>query len=503
VTAAASGKQDVAPPAGTEEAFVEKWTCDVCKSRTFDTYEDASQHEISCKILHDAKKKKEQEGSLFPWENPDAQPQTKEEADPPKRKRRKKKASTHDQELHETAGALTNLALTTNATTSNPPSSSMQMALPSAAAPPHGRHPTLTLIPSANRSNVLSQYNHMLVRNIEFFYPSSSHLDYDNLSGSMNGSLMSQNRLGLRCIHCKDSRVHVTTAAFFPRTIGSIASGLGTIGTRHFGWGKCPFVNPELVQDMVEAKKTSSNETRARGKMGLDAYCRDLASRCGVYDDELSGICWEEGTIPIDEIPVPELPSITSSSNNMETDRDAVAALLAGMKSSTNIEKRSFIPTTTEHFWECNGCRTVPLEFRAKGSVVFSVNEPSNDQVARHLQICNGNKPLVIPTHATIAPFYGEQVPPIKVSWDSGREYSSSSSLVHTAASVAPSSGRSTRRRSTSSSNVSSEKSSNVSVKSGTEEGLLCSEDDKEFTTDVSSNVVLSSSTFLFLCSVR
>ena len=89
----------------------------------------------------------------------------------------------------------------------------------------------------------------------------------------------SQNRLGLRCIHCKDSRVHVTAAAFFTRTIGSIASGLGTIGTRHFGWGKCPFVNPELVQDMVEAKKTSSSETRARGKMGLDAYCRDLASR--------------------------------------------------------------------------------------------------------------------------------------------------------------------------------------------------------------------------------
>jgi hypothetical protein len=440
---------------------------------------------------------------LFPWEDPDAQQQTKEEADPPKRKRRKKKASTHDQELHETAGALTNLALTTNTTTSNASLSSIRMALPSAAAPPHGRHPTLTLIPSANRSNVLSEYNHMLVRNIEFFYPASSHLDYDNLSGSMNGSLMSQNRLGLRCIHCKDSRVHVTAAAFFPRTIGSIASGLGTIGTRHFGWGKCPFVNPELVQDMVEAKKTSSNETRARGKMGLDVYCRDLASRYGVYDDELSGICWEEGTIPIDSIPVPELPSITSSSNNMETDRDAVAALLAGMKSSTNIEKRSFIPTTTEHFWECNGCRTVPLEFRAKGSVVFSVNEPSNDQVARHLQICNGNKPLVIPTHATIAPFYGEQVPPIKVSWDSGREYSSSSSLVHTAASVAPSSGRSTHRRSTSSSNVSSDKSSNVSVKSGTEEGLLCSEDDKEFTTDVSSNVVLSSSIFLSLCLVR
>jgi hypothetical protein len=179
--------------------------------------------------------------------------------------------------------------------------------LPSAPIP-HGRHPTLSLIPSADRSNVLSEYNHMLVRNIEFFYPASSHLDYDNMSGSMNSSLMSQNRLGLRCIHCKNSPTHVTAAAFFPRTIGSIASGLGTVGTRHFGWGKCPFVNPELVTAMVEAKKTTSNETRARGRMGLDAYCRDLASRYGIYDDEHSGICWEEGTIPIHNIPVPQLP---------------------------------------------------------------------------------------------------------------------------------------------------------------------------------------------------
>jgi hypothetical protein len=59
---------------------------------------------------------------------------------------------------------------------------------------------------------------------------------------------------------------------------------------------------------MIEAKKTSSNETRAKGKMGLDTYCRDLASRYGVFDDEHSGICWEEGTTPIDAIPVPQLP---------------------------------------------------------------------------------------------------------------------------------------------------------------------------------------------------
>ena len=93
-------------------------------------------------------------------------------------------------------------------------------------------------LPSADRSDLLSQYNNMLVRNIEFFYPASSHLDYDNMSGSMNSTLMSQNRLGLRCIHCKNSPTHVCASSFFPRTIGSLASGLGTVGTRHCGWGK-------------------------------------------------------------------------------------------------------------------------------------------------------------------------------------------------------------------------------------------------------------------------
>jgi endogenous inhibitor of DNA gyrase (YacG/DUF329 family) len=429
-TVAAEQSQEAA-----EQTYVERWTCDVCKICTFDTFEEANSHEISCKILHDAMKQQK-----------DA---------PPKRKKKK------TQEEEKLQSALTNLVLTTTSSSSN--NQTMPIAGPV-------RHPNLALVPSAERSNVLSQYNNLLVRNVEFFYPALSHLDYDNLSGSMNGSLMSKSRLGLRCIHCKDSPNHVTAAAFFPRTIGSIASGLGTIGTRHFGWGKCPFVDPELVEQMIEAKKTSSTETRARGRMGLDAYCKDLASKCGIYDDQFSGICWVEGSNAggalVQMAPAP-LTTSTTVSTDIEADRTAVAALLAGMKNSTNIERRSFVPTTTEHFWECNGCRTVPLDFRAKGSVVFSVNEPTNDQVSRHLQICSGNKPLVIPHNATIEPFYGEQVPPIKVTWDNKTE----SPVVP----VASYSGRSSRRS-----------LSNASVKTGTEDGLLCFDEDKEYTTDVS-----------------
>mmetsp|Transcript_21507 Transcript_21507/g.43152 ORF Transcript_21507/g.43152 Transcript_21507/m.43152 type:complete len:622 (+) Transcript_21507:2650-4515(+) len=437
-----------------DQTYVERWTCDVCKTRSFDTFEEANSHEISCKILHDAKKKKEREGTVFPWEQKAQQQQQKEA--PPKRKKKK------TQEEEKLQSALNNLVLTAAA------SSSTNRAMPIAGP---ARHPNLALIPSAERSNVLSQYNNLLVRHVEFFYPAASHLDYDNLSGSMNGSLMSRNRLGLRCIRCKDSPNHVTAAAFFPRTIGSIASGLGTIGTRHFGWGKCPFAEPQLVEQMMEAKKTSSSETRARGRMGLDAYCKDFASRCGIYDDELSGICWEEGSNPGALVQMAPPLSSTTSASVMETDQNAVAALLAGMKNSTNIETRSFVPTETPNFWECNGCRMVPLDFRAKGSVVFSVCEPSNDQVGKHLSECGRNKPLTIPHNATIESFYGEQVPPIKVTWNSN----SNSELSPVAPVVASSSGRKSRRS-----------SSNVSVKSGTEDGLLCFDEDKEYTTDVS-----------------
>lgn len=93
----------------------------------------------------------------------------------------------------------------------------------------------IDLVPVNNDTSKLSDYNNLLVRNVEFFHPAKSHVNYQNLSGSKNTANMSEIRLGLRCIHCKDSPTHITAAVFFPSSTGSIASGLGTIGTRHFG----------------------------------------------------------------------------------------------------------------------------------------------------------------------------------------------------------------------------------------------------------------------------
>ena len=330
------------------------------------------------------------------------------------------------------AGALTSFAVRA-VSASNTSTSSTEMGLEESFG---SRDPNtvIDLIPINNDTSILSDYNNLLVRNIEFFYPYKSHLNYENLSGSKNASNMSATRLGLRCIHCKNSTTHVTAAAFFPSTIASIASGLGTIGSRHFGkpfrmqcykdllylhyshiivtlsgLGKCPNIHSDLVHQMVETKKTSSIQTRTNGRIGLDAHCRNIAHQYGIFDDEVSGICWIDG----------------KSHPSIQVDRSSIASVLAGMKHDTNTDMRSFVPAEMACFWECNGCRSVEIPFRAKGSVVFSVEEPTPELIEDHLRVCNGRKPLMVPRNAAIEPFYGNYdgalLPPIRVKWESSK----------------------------------------------------------------------------------
>jgi hypothetical protein len=170
------------------EQFVERWTCDVCKSCSFKTFEEATSHETECRIKQ-------------------------------------------NETIKEAAGALTSFAMsvtTSISTESVTTEEEEDEMLPS-------RDPPIDLVPKNNDTSILSDYNNLLVRNIEFFYPAKSHVNYDNLSGSKNATNMTDIRLGLRCLHCKMNPTHITAAAFFPSTTGSIASGLGTIGSRHFG----------------------------------------------------------------------------------------------------------------------------------------------------------------------------------------------------------------------------------------------------------------------------
>ena len=203
---------------------------------------------------------------------------------------------------------------------------------------PGERRCAINLVPQGDAANVLSDHNNLLVRSVEFFYPSSD------------------NRVGLRCIHCKYAAKQ-TASTFFPSSINSISSGFGTIGTRHFGWGKCPIVHASIVAELKVTKKTSNVQTKTNGRVGrppthrprrtrLDAYCKNLAKQYGIFDDAGKGISWVEGTVPnnftqataprrcdSDSTGVNQGVNATTASNALLlSDSNAVAAVLASMR---------------------------------------------------------------------------------------------------------------------------------------------------------------------------
>ena len=151
---------------------------------------------------------------------------------------------------------------------------------------------------------------------------------------------------------------------------------------------------------MIETKKNSSLQTRTNGRIGLDAYCKSLANQHGIFDDEISGICWVEGK--------QGNPSLTFDGSIAEVERSSIASVLAGMRHDTNIEMKPFVRSEMNCFWECSKCRSVPIQFRSKGSVIFSVEEPPAEMIEDHVKTCNGIQALLIPRTATIEPFYGD-----------------------------------------------------------------------------------------------
>ena len=275
----------------------------------------------------------------------------------------------------------------------------------------------ISLVPE-NRT-VLSDYNYILTQNIEFFEVSAS---YTSNAFGMKMDDLPKSKVGLRCIHCSSSKRHVTAASFFPSSTGSISSGMGTIGSRHFIGGKCPSFPKEILQRLSVAKKISQQQTRSPGKLGLDAYCKQLAKTEHIFDHEVGGIfivkkaqSTTEEDSSMDETELEILPSKPSADEMGDTNTsvDLISAIDTVKKPPAKqiilkdaITDRNdpfaFKEGSIEHFWECGHCSSLPFHWRASGSVVFSATAPTIDLVGKHLSICQGKKPLRIPRNATI-----------------------------------------------------------------------------------------------------
>lgn len=142
----------------------------------------------------------------------------------------------------------------------------------------------ISLVP--NDKSVLSDYNYILTQNIELYQVTTSF----NISDTMKikKDELPATKVGLRCIHCSSDERQVTASSFFPSSISSMASGIGTIGSRHLIGGKCPCFPKDILLNLKEAKLTSQQQSRITGKMALDAYCKELTKKHKIFDHEVS-----------------------------------------------------------------------------------------------------------------------------------------------------------------------------------------------------------------------
>jgi len=383
-----SPKKNPYPPEIRIVKLEEKqWMCDVCKNATFNNFVEACMHEITCKLPV--------EDDTFRKYTPPILSEL---------------VTNQEKELPNGANRM-KVTIPTIKTIKDLSEINVIKKVVNISLTPRNK-------------NILSGYNFLLTQHIELFEVTTK----PNFSqGSLNINLMTlpMSKVGLRCKHCIDTKCHITAASFFPTSIKSIASGLGTIGARHFAGEKCPLVSEETLELLKHAKRISQQQTRTQGRIGLDAYCRVLANKKHIVNHDSGGIYIltnpnryvkvkdRENNLPkkrTEDISdkylfLNKIDSISKRKNEID------------LSLTCEKEKSPFIQGNIEHFWECENCNMLPFPWRATGSVVFSRTFPSLGTVDKHLEICQGKKPMRIPRNAVIESKREENGNSVHVRW--------------------------------------------------------------------------------------
>jgi len=104
---------------------------------------------------------------------------------------------------------------------------------------------------------------------------------------------------------------------------------------------------------MLQYKKTSGIQTRVNGRIGLDTYCKAIAKKYNIINDEFFGICFggiapQNGQNLKREVQKKEYDFISQQPTEVcfgEVDHNSVASVLANMK-------HAFQPSDTKYFFE-------------------------------------------------------------------------------------------------------------------------------------------------------
>ena len=287
--------------------LLDRWTCDVCQVQSFDTRAEAEEHETRCRQIFEARKAEKEKrlqqeeaaaveraegglpslkiaGTATSYDGSDsktgcsAKKKSAASKDPPAKKSVVAKVKSSAKSPSKVCAKAR-----TKKSSSPTRKVSMLTVASSSATPAQIRRCSLTnLVPAS--ATKLSDYNNHIVRNVEFFYRQGGH----------------DNMIGMRCIHCRDAADDsIANQYFFPGSVKSLASGLGSMGARHFGMGKCPGADSDFIMKLAEAKRTHASQSKKR--TGLGAYVAEFAEANGIVDEEgVVGIEWRESAAPVD-----------------------------------------------------------------------------------------------------------------------------------------------------------------------------------------------------------
>jgi len=288
----------------------------------------------------------------------------------------------------------------------------------------------INMIPFAGSVPFLSNYNLLLTKNVEFF----------QVSGIRTDSNFLPSKVGLRCTHCASLPVHYPAASFFPSTVSSIASGMGTIATRHFIGGRCPMLPKSIIDELIIAKKNSTMQTKTAGHIGMEAYMRNICARNGIVNALGGGIqCLsEEHSLTLRSYEIDEEQLKTGRAAGCEFDTYKMSnevnkkdIILQTHRESVSMIENSKLPcasgsddvlfqrTCIDHFWECKNCASVPFYWRASGSVLYSFSEPSEEAVVKHRKVCKGTERLAVPRNSVATVSQDDNSYVVRIKWDS------------------------------------------------------------------------------------
>jgi hypothetical protein len=113
---------------------------------------------------------------------------------------------------------------------------------------------------------------------------------------------------------------------------------------------------------------------------------------------------------------------------SIEVDNDDIV-LQTHKKSASKIENSRlpcasgsavvlFQRTCIDHFWECKECASVPLYWRASGSVLYSFSGPSEEAVVKHRKVCKGTERLAVPRNSVATVSQNDNSYIVRIKWD-------------------------------------------------------------------------------------